>query len=153
MAERLRAATPADGAALAAIDAVCNPSPWSAEAFAETLARAPGLLATDDDDCACGFVVVSIVADECEILDLGVLPAARRRGLGRELLRAALDQAARAGARRCHLEVRASNAAAQALYAGCGFVLDGRRRDYYRDGAGGREDALLLSRELDGATP
>ena len=68
MAECLRAATPADAAALAAIDAVCNPSPWSADAFAETLARAPALVALDAGGAIAGFVVISVVADECEIL-------------------------------------------------------------------------------------
>jgi ribosomal-protein-alanine N-acetyltransferase len=151
MAERLRAATAADAPVLASIDAVCNPSPWSAASFAETLARARAVVAVDAADTVLGFVVVGIAADECEVLDLAVLPAARRRGTGRALLQCALAQAAAAGARRCHLEVRESNLAAQALYARCGFVLDGRRRDYYGDGAGGREDALLLGLELDGA--
>jgi len=43
--------------------------------------------------------------------------------------------------------VRASNLGAQAFYRAAGFVEDGRRKDYYR-GAAGREDALLMSREL-----
>ena len=40
------------------------------------------------------------------------------------------------------LEVRASNAPAQALYRRAGFVVDGRRPRYYPDG----EDAVLMSR-------
>ena len=39
------------------------------------------------------------------------------------------------------LEVRASNAVAQALYAGRGFRTEGRRRGYYRRPD---EDALVL---------
>ena len=86
-------------------------------------------------------------ADECEILDIAVDPAARRNGLGARLLAAALAAAATRGARRCFLEVRASNAGAQAFYRAAGFVEDGRRKDYYRSGQG-REDALLMSRGL-----
>jgi len=44
------------------------------------------------------------------------------------------------------LEVRASNAAAQALYTAAGFVADGRRPGYYPDG----EDALLWRLDLVG---
>ena len=50
-------------------------------------------------------------------------------------------------ARRCLLEVRRSNKAARRLYQGSGFALDGVRKNYYPK-AGGREDALLMSREL-----
>jgi len=150
MVEGLRAALPGDVARMAAIDAESNPSPWSAQALAETLARAQALVAVGEDDGIDGFVLFAVAADECEILDVAVASARRRRGAGRRLVQAALATAARAGARRCFLEVRASNTAAQALYAAGGFRVDGRRRDYYRDGRGGREDALLMSRALDG---
>ena len=150
MTERLRAATAADGAALAAIDALGNPSPWSADAFAETLGRASGIVALGARGAIEGFVVFGVAADECEILGIAVLPERRRRGTGRALLEEALLHAARRDAQRCFLEVRASNRAARNLYLRCGFMVDGRRGAYYRDGAGGREDALLMTRELDG---
>ena len=49
------------------------------------------------------------------------------------------------GVREVGLEVRASNAAAQALYRTHGFRLTGLRRDYYRRPD---EDALLMARSL-----
>ena len=151
MAEHLRLAQSADCERLAQIDLESNPSPWSVAAFAETLQRAHGLVVHDARGPLLGFVLYSVAADECEILTLAVEPKARRRGLGRVLLEAALLQSAAAGARRCFLEVRASNAAAQALYAACGFALDARRKDYYRDGDA-REDALLMSLPLEPPT-
>jgi ribosomal-protein-alanine N-acetyltransferase len=45
------------------------------------------------------------------------------------------------------LEVRADNAAAQALYAGAGFERIGVRRGYYRPGG---TDALVLRLQLRG---
>ena len=150
MADRLRAASIADAAALAAIDAVCTPSPWSESGFADSLPRSIALVSEDPAGTPSGFVLVAVAADECEVLELAVLPQRRRSGTAEALLRTALTQAADQGARRCHLEVRESNLAARALYAKCGFVVDGRRRDYYRDGAGGREDALLLGKNLEG---
>ena len=42
------------------------------------------------------------------------------------------------------LEVAQSNQAAQRLYIDCGFVVVGRRKDYYRTATGAPEDALVL---------
>ncbi len=142
-----RRAVAGDAGAIAALDARVNPSPWSADAVRETLARADGFVISPPGAALAGFVLFAQVADECEILDIAVDPAARRDGLGARLLAAALAAAVACGARRCFLEVRASNAGAQAFYRAAGFVEDGRRRDYYRSGQG-REDALLMSREL-----
>ena len=55
--------------------------------------------------------------------------------------------ARRQGMRRVVLEVRASNAAAIALYRKAGFSNIGLRRDYYQ-AENGREDAILMGREL-----
>lgn len=94
----------------------------------------------------CALCVLARVADEAEIHALAVAPDERRRGLARALLGHALEHAARAGARAAFLEVRASNVAARALYAGLGFVESGLRRAYYSAPA---EDALLLRRILE----
>jgi ribosomal-protein-alanine N-acetyltransferase len=45
------------------------------------------------------------------------------------------------------LEVRPGNVSGQALYRRHGFVEIGRRRDYY-PAPGGREDAIVMAREL-----
>ena len=68
-------------------------------------------------------------------------------GVGRALVEAGLDAAARRGAARCFLEVRGDNGAAIALYRALGFNARGTRSGYYPDGT----DALLMAREL--ATP
>lgn len=143
----IRRATPADAARLAAIDAGSNPFPWSAQAFRDSLARGVALLATGPGGEPDGFVLYGVVADECEILLVAVSPVARRRGIARSLLGEALREAGSAGARRCFLEVRESNAPAIALYSAAGFRIDARRKGYYRS-ADGPEDALLMSREL-----
>jgi ribosomal-protein-alanine N-acetyltransferase len=83
-------------------------------------------------------------ADEAELLRVAVDPGVRRQGLGRRLVTAGLTLLAAQGVRRCHLEARAGNAAAIALYLALGFTLRGRRRGYYADGA----DAWLYSLAL-----
>ena len=100
---------------------------WSAEAF---LALGDPLRAAMivDDGFRDAVLILRMAADEAEILDFGVAPVARRRGLGRELLAAAETLAGRRGVARLFLEVAIDNAPARALYAGSGFVGQGDLR-------------------------
>jgi len=59
--------------------------------------------------------------------DLYLVPGARGRGLGRELLNFALARAAELGIRTLHLEVEADNERANHLYRAAGFAETGRR--------------------------
>jgi ribosomal-protein-alanine N-acetyltransferase len=118
---------------------------WDEAAFAALLAL-PGrraLIATAAGEPV-GLAVVGIAADEAELLSLAVLPAWRRRGVGRALVAAALARAAASGAARLFLEVGEANAPARRLYAGLGFRAVGRRPRYYPGGA----DALVLALRL-----
>jgi [ribosomal protein S18]-alanine N-acetyltransferase len=147
----IRPACPADAGSLAAIDAGVSFSPWSERQFAvvcgETGGQRENALVVDEDGLLHGFVVFSQVLDEGSIHNIAVHPAHQGRGLGRLLLASAVAQMRRAGATRCLLEVRQSNKPARRLYEGNGFELDGVRKNYYPT-EGGREDALLMSREL-----
>lgn len=60
-----------------------------------------------------------------QIQGLAVAEDARGHGVGRALLRAALDEARRRGARRISLRVLGHNTPARALYASEGFVVEG----------------------------
>ncbi|MEI6828995.1 MAG: GNAT family N-acetyltransferase [Synechococcaceae cyanobacterium ELA445] len=84
---------------------------------------------------ACGWLIV----DELHISLVAVDPGFRRRGLGRRVTRALLEEALRSGAARATLEVAADNTAAEGLYGALGFRTAGRRCGYYRDG----RDALI----------
>jgi ribosomal-protein-alanine N-acetyltransferase len=94
-----------------------------------------------------GYGVMSVAVGESHILNLCIDPGLRRRGLGRALLRYLLNDAAAAGARTMLLEVRPSNAAGIALYEQMGFKKIGMRKDYY-PAQGGREDAIMLGKEI-----
>jgi ribosomal-protein-alanine N-acetyltransferase len=85
-----------------------------------------------------------VLPGELHINNLAVLPAWRRQGLARQLLRAVLAAAEAGGASRATLEVRRSNVAAIRLYEGLGFTVTAVRPDYYLEPA---EDALVLWRE------
>lgn len=83
---------------------------------------------------------------DADIQTLAVAPAARRRGLGRALMVALLDEASRRGAREVFLEVRADNPNAQRLYLSLGFERLGVRPRYYQPDD---VDALVMRLTLD----
>ncbi len=156
----LRPARPGDLDAIVAIERVAfTDPPWSRASFASLVddPRVVFLVATDRPaggeavagagapGGVLGYVVAWVVVDEAEIANLAVAPERRRTGIGRRLLEAAVTSAVLGGARVLYLEVRESNTAARALYGARGFVLAGRRSDYYRNPV---EDALVLRLDL-----
>jgi len=147
----VRPGSPGDERRLLQIDASANSSAGREQLFA----RACGVVADARelalvvlvDNVIQGFLIYSQVLDEVSIHDVAVHADSQGRGLGRLLLAQALLQMKSRGAQRCLLEVRESNRAARALYSGLCFQEDGVRRNYYPV-ATGREDAVLMSRQL-----
>ena len=82
------------------------------------------------------------------MLTLAVDPQARRRGVAKALISAALGAARQSGAVEAFLEVAMDNDPAAALYAGQGFRREGVRRGYYDRGALGTMDALVMRLDL-----
>ncbi len=99
------------------------------------------------DGTPAGFTLVRAAPGEEELLLIGVLPAMRRTGVGRELVQHAIEQARARGADRLFLEMRENNPAAQ-LYHAMGFKTIGRRARYYTLANGERLDAITYAREL-----
>ena len=81
----------------------------------------------------------------CGHLGMGVRKEHRRRGLGRRLLEATLQQAQAKGLERIELEVYASNNAAIELYKDTGFVVEGiKKRSRKLDGV--YDDVVFMSK-------
>ena len=120
------------------------PRSWSAKEIATLLGAEGSLVATAPE----GFALGRAIAGEAEILTIAVLPEARGRGVGAELLSGILDRARRSGATRAVLETAASNEPALALYRAAGFEQAGRRPGYYLRMDGRRDDAVLLEKNL-----
>lgn len=149
LAVSLRPLGPFDVELAATLHGACFETPWNAQAFAELLAMpgAAGACAVLDSRPA-GFVLSLLQPPDAEILTLGVLPALRRRGIGRALLAAAAGHARQAGAERLLLEVAADNHAAISLYRRTGFQRLSRRRQYYRRSGGPAADADVFVLQL-----
>jgi ribosomal-protein-alanine N-acetyltransferase len=147
----LRAAVPDDAAAIADLERdMFGADAWSLALVVAELSGATGsgTLAVGDGGLV-GYAVTRRSGDTVDLQRIAVRPAHRRRGVARALLRAAVGESRRAGARWMLLEVSETNRAALAFYARAGFGEINRRRRYYRDGS----DALVLRLPLDGADP
>ncbi|HEU6443637.1 MAG TPA: GNAT family protein [Gaiellaceae bacterium] len=84
------------------------------------------------------------------VADLGLMVSAghRRRGIGKALLRQAVDWARESGVRKLELHVFPHNEGAIALYEGFGFRREGLRRGHYRRGEE-HLDAILMALDVD----
>jgi ribosomal-protein-alanine N-acetyltransferase len=139
---------PSDLDGVMAIEEVSFPTPWSRGMFLEDFPRdfSDTLVAAGTDDEVLGYSVCWTIAGESHLLNIAVHPERRGQGIGRALLVECIRRAARAGASRIFLEVRAGNEAAQRLYRSMGFAFRGIRKGYYTDTGG--EDAVILDREV-----
>ena len=144
--------TAAHDAVLAVLHGEAFAEGWSADAFASALAQ-PGafgfIASAGAEGEPLGFALLRATrfADggEAEVLTIATRPHARRQGVARALMDAALAQARAWGVTRVFLEVAADNAAAQALYGCLGFATVGRRKGYYARAEGPPQDALVMA--------
>ncbi len=140
---------PADLEEVLFIERASFTMPWSRGAFLYEIEqnRVARCHVVRDDGRLVGYICVWEVADEIHITNIAVHPTTRRRGIGRMLLGAVLDDARKRALRMVVLEVRPSNVEARGLYESFGFQVVGRRRGYYYDTG---EDALVMEASLAG---
>ena len=135
----------ADVAYVAALEAQIHAAPWTVGNFRDALAAGYSARVGELEGRILAYGVLMLGAGEAQLLNLSVVPDARRRGFGRALLRRFVADARRLGAEQLFLEVRVSNASAIALYDSEGFKAIARRVSYYPPSADGvREDALVM---------
>lgn len=117
----------------------CFPTkPWSASDFADLKKSGCDIIASQN-----GFVVWRVVADEAEIITIGVHPDARKAGIASAMLAIIEADAKKRGATKMFLEVAENNHHARALYEHNGYIQIGMRPKYY-DGV----DAILMEKQL-----
>ena len=111
---------------------------WSADGYRDELADTRNrhyVAAVDEAGDLLGWAGVRVLSTSAEILTVGVIPVARRRGIATKLLSALLDEARARAAEEAFLEVRVDNEAARSLYLREGFCELGIRRGYYDGGS------------------
>jgi ribosomal-protein-alanine N-acetyltransferase len=139
----------ADIEAVLAIDQQSFTMPWTDAMFRSELQneRTSHMLVArvaQADDRIVGYLGYRVVLDEMHVVLVAVAPAWRQRGIARQMMCQAMDQARAAGCTRATLEVRVSNTPAQQLYYGLRFAPVGTRPKYY---VRPTEDALILWRD------
>ena len=118
---------------------VYGESPWTFEQIETDLAQGNTDYFFDyQNGQLVGFLAIQNLVGELEITNIAVRKSHQGRGVAKRLM-TNLEQRLET----IFLEVRASNAVAQALYESHGFEVVGRRKDYYRQPV---EDAILMQR-------
>jgi len=141
---RVEPMTLADVPAVHRIEHASFPVPWPDYAFRQEIQtnRLAHYFVVRAGERAVAYAGMWLMVDEAHITTFAVLPEWRRRGIGARLLVELMRVAHDLQARVVTLEVRLSNRAARALYAGFGFRPVGIRPRYYSDNA---EDALIMT--------
>ena len=144
----------------AVLDAVAREGRYLAFLEAPPMARIRRFVRNNLRDCAPQFVALdgNRVIGWCDVsirshetlrqsgaLGMGLLSGYRGLGIGGNLLRLTLEEAARRGLTRIELVVRTDNQPAIALYRRNGFVTEARLRRYMVVN-GTTQDALLMAR-------
>ncbi len=130
---------------VAALERECFSAPWSEQSLAGELDNPLSLwLVCQVDGEVWGYVGSQTVLGETDMMNVAVLPRARRQGIAQRLILALVAQLKQQRSRCLSLEVRPSNTPAVALYQGLGFSQVGRRPNYYRHP---KEDGLILRKE------
>lgn len=137
----------ADISSVQVVEAKCFPRPWSRSIFVSEISRNDNAIyvVAEADRRIVGYAGVWIILDEGHITNIAVEPDFQRQGIGQGLMDQITKYAVERGVVTMTLEVRVSNATAQALYTKLGFVPNGIRKAYYQDD---KEDALIMWREL-----
>lgn len=116
--------------------------PWKKDDFADLIDMDDrGCMVAEENGVIVGCTVYRDILGDVDISNVQVKKACRGRGIGRELLKAAIEKARSIGGMEFTLEVRASNAPAIALYESLGFVSEGVRPGFYENP---REDAIIM---------
>lgn len=124
---------------LANLHAKCFPNkPWSATDFADLKKSGCEIIASQN-----GFIVWRAVADEAELITIGVDPDARRTGIAAAMLGIMEGEFKKTGIKKIFLEVAENNHPARQLYKNNGYNEIGVRPKYY-DGI----DAIMMKKEL-----
>jgi len=143
----IRDLTSAELDGVMAIEEASFPTAWSRALFEEEIGRRFSdaiVVVGEPGGTVDGYAICWTIGEESHLLNIAVRPDARKKGIGRSLLRECIRRSMLAGGRRIFLEVRPTSQEAIRLYEKEGFRAVGIRRGYYTDTG---EDAIVFARE------
>jgi [ribosomal protein S18]-alanine N-acetyltransferase len=120
------------------------PRPWSPSLFLSELAQRTSrtyLVARYVGEVV-GYCGMMFAAGDAHVTNIAVDPSFHGRRVGSRLLITVITEAIARGCTSVSLEVRVSNAIAQAMYTKFGFSIEGVRKGYYIET---REDAFVMT--------
>ncbi|MBK5276938.1 MAG: ribosomal protein S18-alanine N-acetyltransferase [Desulfuromonadales bacterium] len=143
----IRPMNEADLDTVLAIEQASFPAPWKRDHFLHEISAPYSFpFVAETNGMLAGYVCLTSLFEEAQILDIAVAPDLRGRGIALALMEYAIALALEKGAEVLALEVRSTNTAAIALYERLGFIRRGLRPRYYE----GIDDAVLMEKNLQG---
>lgn len=139
---KVREITQEDIGEIARLEKLCFSEPWSERVILEAFLKGTKFFVAEKGRKILGYIGINCVLDEGYITNIAVYPEYRRTGVASALLNKVFTLPLGF----VSLEVRVSNQSAIALYEKLGFLLEGRRRDFY---SSPKEDALILTKRFE----
>ncbi len=142
----IRRMSEADVRSVVEIEKASFSLPWSETSFLKEVYKPRSIPKVAIlDGILVGYMCVDYVMDEGHILNLGVHPGYRKRGIASALVEDAMEELKLKACKFVYLEVRASNYAAKKLYQSFGFRIVGTRKNYY---VAPVEDGVIMMLEI-----
>ena len=91
-----------------------------------------------------GIYVLQTIIDEAQINYFSVKQKFRRKGYGTKLMNYLINECRKLNIKKLLLEVSETNSIAENFYCKFNFLTNGRRKNYYKEGA----DAVLKEKNL-----
>ncbi len=139
----IRPMIPEDIPAVMRIENSTNPTPWSEKIMHDCINvgfKCWSLLVNGE---VMGYAIYVLSLHQCHLLNFRLDIALHGQGYGSFFLQHCLDETLKEGVAWMVLEVRPNNVAGQALYKKFGFTQISIKDNYYDDGDGVFEDALV----------
>ena len=98
-------------------------------------------LAAKISEAVVGYISYTVILDECQIVNVAIVPTLRKMGIGSKIIEAFLEEIKNEGVKSAFLEVRESNLPAINLYKKFGFLEIGISKNHYSKPT---ENAILM---------
>jgi ribosomal-protein-alanine N-acetyltransferase len=152
----VRHCTPEDIPSVITVNTLTLPEHYSDYFYYEILKDFPHtFLIAEKDGKVAGYIMCRIeyglsmtkrfgLAKKGHIISVAVLEEYRNKGIGKKLIKEALDEVHKESGKECYLEVRITNVGAIELYKRLGFNVTSTLHGYYKDG----ESAFTMAMSL-----